>query len=53
MEKFYQILGPKALVIIDNVENSEQIKDYLPRNGSIKVILTSRYKNWEYSTVEL
>ena len=53
LAKFYQSLGNNALVVIDNAENPQFINDFLPKNNTTKVIITTRFKDWKFPLVQL
>ncbi len=37
---------PQRLLIIDNAENEEVIRDWIPTTGTCHVIITSRFRGW-------
>ncbi|KAG8174178.1 NB-ARC domain-containing protein [Wolbachia endosymbiont of Oedothorax gibbosus] len=46
----------KSLFIFDNVENYQQIEKYLPKQfvgNKPSILITSRYRNWENTRVEV
>jgi len=54
LNKFYNSIGENAIVVIDNVEDNSFIHEYLPVKGSPhKVIVTSRYRVWDFPIIEL
>jgi len=36
----------KWLLVFDNVQNTADIKDYIPKNGAGHIIITTRYSEW-------
>jgi len=53
LRKFYETIGKDALVIFDNVEDNGFIQKFLPLEGTTKIIITSRYRGWDFPMVEL
>jgi tetratricopeptide (TPR) repeat protein len=53
LKKFYESIGNDAIVVIDNIENKESIQEFLPTSDSIKIIITSRYRDWRFPTIVL
>jgi len=51
MKNFYDSIGKNAIVVFDNVEDYDFIQKHLPTSGSVKVIITSRHKNKNFSVV--
>jgi tetratricopeptide (TPR) repeat protein len=50
---FYNNLGDDACIIIDNAEDGELIAPFLPKNQVLDILITSRYKSWEFPIVNL
>jgi len=54
IDAFYTILDDiDTCVVIDNAENEESIKPFLPIGKNIDVIITSRYKGWNFPSLTL
>jgi hypothetical protein len=38
--------GTSRLLILDNAQNEESVRDWIPRTGNCHTIITSRFANW-------
>lgn len=49
-----ELSGEQArLLVLDNAEDETSIKDWIPRGGGSRTIITSRYANWSPGVVKL
>jgi tetratricopeptide (TPR) repeat protein len=53
LSSFYNRLGQKACIVIDNAEDADQVLPFFPKNQQVDIIITSRYKSWEFPMVDL
>jgi tetratricopeptide (TPR) repeat protein len=50
---FYNKLGDNACIVIDNAENLESISEFSPKNQQFDILITSRYKSWDFTMIDL